>query len=305
MKFIPTGVSSAVGRQMLKLDASSPKLLFVGGVVGMVGSTVLACRATLKLEETLERTQSDLHAAQSTRRLHEDRYSQQDLKKDTAIILLRGSADVAKLYAPAVILGSVSIACLTKSHNLLQERNAALAAAYAAVDKAFDTYRQRVIEKYGEDDDRAFRYGAQEVEVIDEETGKVVTKVRVGDDTPSMYARFFDQLSPEWNKEPEYNLVFLRCQQNWFNDLLKTRGHVFLNEVYDALGISRTKAGSVVGWVISEGGDNFVDFGIYDGNDRAIDFVNGREGAILLDFNVDGVIYDKIENHEEGRPWQS
>jgi hypothetical protein len=63
------------------------------------------------------------------------------------------------------------------------------------------------------------------------------------------------------------------------------------------LGIDRSKAGSVVGWVITkEGtGDNFIDFGVFDGdNPRARDFVNGREGSILLDFNVDGVIYDKI-----------
>jgi hypothetical protein len=183
---------------------------------------------------------------------------------------------------------------LTKSHNLLNERNAALTAAYAAVDKAFNQYRTRVVEKYGEEEDQELRYSAQDVEVVNEKTGKKTTRRRVGDDEPSMYARFFDELSTSWSKEPEYNLVFLKCQQSYANDMLKTRGHVFLNEVYDALGIERTKAGQVVGWVISKDGDNFIDFGIYTNQDRVRDFVNGREGAILLDFNVDGVIYDKI-----------
>lgn len=303
MKFIPSGVSQTLGRQALKLDASSPKLLFGAGIAAMVGSTVLACRATLKLEEVLEEAHAELATAKGVRQTHEDQYSDGDLRKDTAIIYVRSVASVAKLYAPAIVVGSVGVACLTKSHNLLQERNAALMAAYTAVDKAFEKYRERVVAKYGEDEDRDFRYGAQEVEVVNEK-GKVDTKVRVGDDTPSMYARFFDQLSSSWSKEPEYNLVFLRCQQNYANDLLKTRGHIFLNEVYDLLGIERTKAGQVVGWVISEGGDNFIDFGIYDGNEKVRDFVNGREGSILLDFNVDGVIYHMIE---KGDPvsWQS
>jgi hypothetical protein len=304
MKFIPIGVSQAVGRQALSLNASSPKLLFGVGVVGMIGSTVLACRATLKLEDVLEETNNDLHTAKATRNLHEDQYSDKDLKKDTAVIYTRGVLHVVKLYGPAIIVGSIGVACLTKSHNILQERNAALAAAYTAVDKAFSKYRERVIEKHGLEEDQHFRYGSEEVEIVDDK-GKVVTVTRVSSDEPSMYARFFDELSPSWSKEPEYNLVFLRCQQNYANDMLKTRGHVFLNEVYDMLGIGRTKPGQVVGWMLSENGDNFVDFGIYDGNDRARDFVNGREGSILLDFNVDGLIYDKIENPEERIAWQS
>ena len=304
MKFVPEAVSQTVGRQVLKLNANSPKLLFVGGVVGMVGSTVLACRATLKLEEVLEETQSNLHAARSTRELHEDKYSDKDLQKDTALIVFRGALGVAKLYGPAVILGSVSIAALTKSHNLLQERNAALAAAYTAIDKAFEQYRSRVREKYGEDEDMAFRYGTEEIEVVNAK-GRIETKVVAKQGEPSMYARFFDQFSKNWSKEPEYNLVFLRCQQNWANDLLKSRGHVFLNEVYDMLGIERSKAGSVVGWIISHDGDNYIDFGIYDDDPRKQDFVNGREGSILLDFNVDGVIYDKIEDHGERLSWQT
>ena len=109
----------------------------------------------------------------------------------------------------------------------------------------------------------------------------------------SVYARFFDEGCEQWSKNPEYNLMFLRSQQNYYNDMLKSRGHVFLNEVYDALGIPRTQAGAVVGWMISDNGDNFIDFGVFDGDrPRARDFVNGYERSILLDFNVDGVIYD-------------
>lgn len=300
MKFVPNVVSQALGRQELLMKQNSPTLLFGAGVVGMIGSTVLACRATLKLEDVVRSMQNDLDVAKS---IEHPEYSEQDRRKDTAIIWTRGVLEVTRLYGPAILVGSVSVAALTQSHNILQERNAALAAAYAAVDKAFDKYRDRVIEKYGEDEDRYLRYGSEEVEVEDEK-GKKKTVVRVSSDEPSMYARFFDQLSTQWSKEPEYNLVFLRCQQSWANDMLKVRGHLFLNEVYDALGIERTKAGAVVGWVLSSDGDNYVDFGLYDNNDKVRDFVNGREGAILLDFNVDGVIYDKIGSEGEQLAWQ-
>lgn len=299
MKYIPTGVTQLAGKSALKLNASSPKILFGVGIVSMVGSTVLACRATLKLEEALEETQDDLRAIKANKATEDVEIT----KKDTAFVIAKGGARVIKLYGPAIVVGSVGIGCLTKSHNLLQERNAALMAAYTAVDKAFEKYRERVVEKYGEDQDREFRYGTEQVEITDSK-GKTKTVTRVASGEPSMYARFFDQLSSSWSKEPEYNLVFLRCQQNYANDMLKSRGHVFLNEVYDMLGIERTRAGAVVGWVVSEDGDNYIDFGIYDGNEKARDFVNGREGAILLDFNVDGVIYDKIEKPEEAVAWQ-
>jgi hypothetical protein len=270
--------------------------MFAAGVAGMVGSTVLACRSTLKLEEFLSDVQIDLNVAKE---MEHEEYSDSDRQKDIAIIYTRSAVGLVKLYGPSILLGSVSVGLLTKSHNLLTERNAALTAAYAAVDKAFAQYRGRVVEKYGEDEDRELRYSAKDVDVINEKTGKTTTRRRVGDDEPSMYARFFDELSTSWNREPEYNLVFLKCQQSYANNMLKTRGHVFLNEVYDSLGIERTKAGQVVGWVISKDGDNFIDFGIYTNQDKVRDFVNGREGAILLDFNVDGVIYDKLDDRGE------
>ena len=293
-------------RAVLELAAkkNSPQFLFVGGVVGMVGTTVLACRATLKLQEVLDRAEQDISVSHSIAELHPDQYSAQDRQKDAAIIYVRSAAKVALLYAPAVGLGSLSIAALTKSHNILQERNAALMAAYAALDKGFRAYRERVIEKYGEDQDREFRY---ETEVVAEGSGKSKkTIVRAAYGEPSIYAKFYDEYSPNWSRDPEINKIFLKNQQNYVNDLLRARGHVFLNEVYERLGIPHTKAGAVVGWIMGPEGDNYIDFGVFtpDANDRVRDFVNGREGSILLDFNVDGMIFDKIEPVREAIKWR-
>lgn len=298
---LPSKLTQLAGHQQLLASKNSPHILFGVGVAGVIGSTVLACRATLKLETVMGNTARDLEIAHTLE--HKD-YTQEDKRKDIAIIYGRVAMDIGKLYGPAVVLGVASIGALTKSHTILHERNVALTAAYTAVDKAFNKYRERVVEKYGEDEDRELRYESEQVEVIDSQ-GKKAKLIRAADGAPSMYARFFDPYSQNWSKEPEYNLLFLRSQQSYVNDMFKARGHMFLNEVYRELGLSDTKAGSVVGWIMTEDSDNFIDFGIWDEtNQKAIDFVNGREGSILLDFNVDGVIFDKIESYGERISWQ-
>lgn len=302
MKLIPNAVTTKCARQILLSKKFAPQILFGTGVVGMVGSTVLACRATLKLDETLQETQNDLSIAHSLE--HED-YSEGDRKRDISIIYVRSAVSVTKLYAPSILLGAASIGALTSSHKMLTQRNIALTAAYAALDKGFSEYRARVIDKYGEQQDREFRYETEQVEIVNSK-GKTVKETRVAPGAASIYARFFDEYSTSWGKEPEYNLLFLRAQQNYANDLLNSRGHVFLNEVYAMLGIEHSQAGAVVGWVISKDGDNFIDFGVFDDTNSCRDFVNGREGSILLDFNVDGVIYDKIDEYKRGDvAWQS
>lgn len=306
MKGVPDVIGRKLAHSALLAQKNSPGVLFGVGVIGMVGSTVLACRATLKMEEVLDEAARKTSTAKDLE--HPD-YSERDRKKDLSVIRVQTTVKIVRLYGPAVIVGGLSVAALTKSHNILNKRNAAITAAYAALEKGFNDYRERVIEKYGEDQDRNFRYGTQQVEIVDPKTEKKRIVTRVGPGDPSIYARFFDNGSPSWSKEPEYNLIFLKCQQNYANDLLRARGHVFLNEVYDMLGIPRSKAGAVVGWLLTPDGqtDNFINFGVFDDkSETARDFVNGFEGAILLDFNVDGIIYDKIDMSKEGEPlrWQ-
>lgn len=295
-------IGKRVGNSSLALRSKSPTLFFIGGVVGMVGTTVLACRATLKLEETLD-TNNKLR--EKVQEFQDEKYSEHDRKQDIAIVYVRSAVSVARLYAPAILLGSASIAMLTQSHNILVKRNAALTAAYTALDRGFRSYRARVVDKYGEDVDREMRYGSETVTEKGED-GKPRKITRVGKDGGSIYAKFFDQLNPNWSKDAELNKLFLRTQQNYLNDLLHARGHVFLNEVYDQLGFDHTQAGSVVGWRISEDGDNFIDFGVFhsDADYNIRDFVNGHEASVLLDFNVDGVIYNKIEKPKERLSWQ-
>jgi hypothetical protein len=295
MKFVPEVIGKHISRNALIAQKASPEILFGVGVIGVIGSTVLACRATLKVDTVLDEAKEKLEKAKTLE--HED-YSEKDRSRDISLVYFQSGVKIARLYTPASIVGGLSIYALTSSHRILTRRNVALTAAYGALEKGFNQYRARVVEKYGEEEDRNFRYGTREVEVVDPKTKKKKKVTRVSLDEPSIYARFFDSYSPSWNKEPEYNLIFLKCQQNYANDLLHSRGHVFLNEVYDMCGIPRSKAGAVVGWVLStdDSTDNFVNFGVFDGRKEVVrDFVNGLEGSILLDFNVDGVIYDKLD----------
>lgn len=290
MKYIPNGLTRQFSRQVLVAQKHSPTLLFAAGVTGVVASAVLACRATLKLEELLAETEDALNVAKN---LEHDKYSDKDRQKDIAYVYVRTAVKVSKLYGPAIILGTASISALVGSHHILSKRNAALTAAYATLQKGFDEYRQRVIDEFGEDKEHELRYQIKEVEQKDKD-GKKEIKLKATAGS-SIYARFFDTNNQNWNPNSEYNLIFLRAQQNYLNDKLRARGHVFLNEVYDNLGMDHSSEGAVVGWLWEADGDNYIDFGVFGDTacDSFYDFVTGHEG-IWLDFNVDGVIYDKI-----------
>lgn len=290
----------------LKFKKHSPEILVVAGVVGVVASAVMACKATTKLEQVIEKTKNDLdciHDAMEKEEVNGEKYTKEDGKKDLTIVYTQTGVKLFKLYGPAIAVGVASITCILASNNILHKRNVALAAAYATVDNGFKEYRNRVVERFGKELDRELKYNIRSKEVeetVKNEDGtetKVEKTVNIIDPNfNSDYSRFFDEYCPDWTKDSEYNLCFLRKQQNYANDLLKSQGYLFLNDVYAMLGIPKTRAGQEVGWIYDEEdpvGDNYVDFGIYDlGNKDKRNFVNGRERSILLDFNVDGYILD-------------
>lgn len=288
-----TFVTSSTGRQLLKVQKNSPALLMGVGVVGFVGTVVVASKATLKLSETLDTYDDKLETARTLFETGHKDYSQKDFNHDVRVLRVRTAYQVAKLYAPAFGLGVATLSCFGGSHIIMTKRNAGLAAAYAAVDKAFEQYRERVANEFGEEKERELRYDIVTEEVHDTENGKV-EKVKKANGR-SIYARVFDETtSTSWSKEPRYNQVFLQAQQNYANDLLRQRGHVFLNDVFDMLGLERTPAGAVVGWVKGNG-DDYIDFGIFEGDRfKGMEFVAGNEKSVVLDFNVDGVIYSLI-----------
>lgn len=312
-----TKISGTFNKVGFKIQKHSPEFLVAIGIIGTVTSAVMACKATLKVDEILEETKEKMEC------IHESKehkvtpagadYSEEDAKKDTFIVYTQTGLKLAKLYAPAVAVGILSVTSIVASNNILHKRNIALAAAYTTIDKSFKNYRKRVIDQFGKETDWALKHNikAEKITetVIDEETGKEKkvkkTAFVVKPSDISCYARFFEKTTTDeegnlivnhhWDSNNEYNLMFIKSIEKYANDLLIAKKRLFLNEVYSLLGFPETKAGQVVGWVYDPEhpiGDNYVDFGLYRDNLSYDDFVNGYEPAILLDFNVDGNIWE-------------
>lgn len=284
MSMVPVAVTKQLFRAALILKKNAPNIMFAGGIAGVATGTVMACRATLKLSEELPKMKQDLEA------VRENIDDPDEQKRALALVYGVNVSKVVRMYAPPVIVLGASVGALTGSHVQLTRRNAGMTAAYAALAKVHDEYRARTQAALGEEKEEEIHRAitTQKVDLPDGKKAKVKIVGRGG----SGYGRYFDEGSRNFKKNPELNRIFIKCQQAYANDLLQSRGHVFLNEVYDALGYERSTEGSVVGWVLGGDGDNYIDFGMYESRNQ--DFVQGIERVCHLDFNVDGIIYDKI-----------
>ena len=305
---VSTSAARFAGKAEFTIKKNSPEILLGAGIVGFVGTVVLACRATCRADEVLEFHRRKIKDIEDAKEIAdadpegEMSYDIEIYRQDKAIRYLKTTGNLAKLYAPTVAVGALSLACILTSRNIMQKRYLGVVAAYNGLSAAFEEYRKRVRDEYGEGLDKHFRYGTtyEELPVYDENGKKTKEKEQVEKTDTEMVmptddsCRFFDSSNPNWDKNPTFSMMWLRGQQNILNDILHTRGHVFLNEVYDALGFPHTPQGAVLGWIDGEG-DNCIDFGLYDPNKENVRrFVNGVDNVIMLEFNHDGVIWDKI-----------
>lgn len=309
---IPYVLSRSFHKVGFEVKKHSPEILLVGGIIGGVTAAVMACKATTKVQDILEETKQHvdvIHKGMETGEVNGDEYTVEDGKKDLAIVYAQSGLEFVKLYGPSVGLGVLSVTSILASNNIMRKRNVALAAAYSVVDNGFKEYRARLVERFGEELDRELKYNVKtekvQETVIDENgeekiVEKTITTANIREH--SEFAKFYDDGCKGWTKDPHLNLMALRRIQDWCNERLKSRGYMFLNEVYAELGIPRTPAGQVVGWIYDPKDPkrhNCIDFGIYNYDDpRVRDFVNGYERVILLDFNVDGNIKNEFVYHQ-------
>lgn len=304
---IMNSVSRSFNKVGFKIKKHSPEILVAAGVVGVVVSGVMACKATLKATEVLDNAKKDINDIRDVAADAEagiipaDKYTQEDYKKDLTIVYVQTGVKLAKLYAPAIAIGALSITGIVASNRILSKRNAAIAAAYATVDRGFKEYRGRVIERFGKELDRELKYDIRAKEIgeikVDEKGKEKVVKETVNTATVSersSTSRVFDETCPNWERNAEYNNMFLRQTESWANRKLQEDGFLFLNDVYDMLGFQKSQAGQVLGWIYDPNDptcENYVSFGIddiHDENKRL--FINGHEYSIILDFNTDGDI---------------
>lgn len=318
-------IKQFVNKGVFALKKNSPTILVVTGIAVGIAGTVTACRATTKLNDILEETKTNvdlIHKSADDESLSEE-YTENDVKKDLVITYAQTGVKVAKLYAPAVAMGVVSVGCILKSHDILSKRNIALAAAYATVDKSFKEYRTRVVDRFGERVDKELKYGIKAKKItettVDEETGKekkvkkTIDTVDRFDAMPSMYARFFEQFTRDskgnviknsaWVPNGELNLKFLLIQQDLAQNMLESHGELTLNQAYAMCCLPPSKAGAIMGWKYDKNDPELsktrVDFGIFDHSDNFSDFVYDNEGneGILLDFHVTHNVYETLPKY--------
>lgn len=299
-----SSIGNVVNKVKVFGQKNSPEILLGIGIVGFIGTVVTACIASSKVESVLDDHKIKMSKIEEAKELiasgemDAEDYTQKDEILDKVKFYTETGVALLKLYGPTIGLGAMSVYCVLSGHKILNGRYVGALTAYNGLLGTFKKYRKNVVDAYGQDVDRAMRYGAEYIlEKKKNEKGEKVTEKKENiemtfpeDDT----ARYFDAQNPNWDPNPNFDIMFLRGQQNILNDILQTRGHVFLNEVYDALGFNHTPQGAVLGWVKGMG-DDYIDFGLYDqSKDPIRRFVNGQDNVVLLEFNHDGVIWDMI-----------
>ena len=301
-----------IGKVKILCKKHAPEILLVTGTIVVVGSAVYACKQTLKAHDILEKANSDLGDVEKAIEVsNPEDYTPKDARNDRMKVYGRTFIDLAKCYGPAVIGGIIGFGMIFGGHKILRGRNIALTAAYSGLLAQYKEYRKKVIDKLGEDEEFKLRSGVEErVASIIDEDGNQIEEAKVNyipDDGSkhSIYSRIFDECNSNWSRNPSSNLLFLRSQQNFANEKLRADGFLLLNDVYQSLGMPRTSAGAVVGWVWDpdkelddKARDNYVDFGIYNElykDSAKRDFLNAAEPCVWLDFNVDGVVYELID----------
>lgn len=313
-----------------KLKKNSPAIFTIGGIVGLVGAGVMACVATKRIEKSenkkkykdLKKRSKEIEETidNNTRELEVNGSNfSKEMKEELEKVIKEQEIELKRLnietkvkyytyvtlsYLPSIILGGISILAILQGQKILKNRNAMLGSAYIALDESYKKFIEKTKATIGEDKfDEIMHDVKTELKqtITKDENGKKVknevkTK-KLGLDNISPYAKYFNSDSSYFQKDMNYNLLFLKKQEQYANELLRAEGYVFLNTVYEMLDLPKTAAGQQVGWMISNKedhpGDNYIDFGIYT-NNRNEDFINCKSDYALLDFNVDGVIFDKI-----------
>lgn len=310
-------ITRTVKTSGLILKKHSPEILIGVGIVATVGAVVSAVVATKKVQPVIEEGKGDINRVKEMYGEREE-VTDEIIKSENGVeykklsvypahehypreltkAYLKCGAKITLRYIPTAVLTTTAIGAFLGAYGIVNRRNVALTAAYTAVNEAFNVYREAVKKELGDEKDHQFLQGLSETTVTNEDgsiSTELVPVAPKNAEDYSQYSVFFDESNPNWRPSAEANKAFLRCQQNFANDILRVDGHLFLNKVYDLLGLPHTSAGALVGWVVGEGNENHVDFGIFDPSSKAArQFVNGYEPNILLDFNVDGIIYDLI-----------
>ncbi len=291
----------------------------IAGGVTFIATVIVACKQTLKCEEILdnhERAMNDIEDCLEMAKEDPEKvsYSEKDAKRDKFAAYCQTGVGFARVYAPAILLGAVSITCFGCSFNIMRKRNLALTAAYTAVDRAFKNYRARVKDQLGDDADNYFRYGYQKVKdalIVGKDADGNLTAITRDEIDAVPWDEERDKtldnamfvFAPETSKyyfpDELHNDMTIQSAINVARVNYDMKGYMFLNEVLRDLGLSEVPYGQLVGW--KKGiGDDYLDFGVNKVYRKASKDPNRNplgveyECIYEFDFNTCGIIWDKI-----------
>lgn len=300
-----------------KVKFRSPELLIGAGVVGLVGAAVVAVRRGVRWHTAAKA--EIVHDLETIKKAEgSPQYTREDRVRDYAQVIGKGVWSFTQIYGPSIAVGAASVVSVLAGTGVLKGRLAAMTSAAATAQAALERYRSRVREKLGEDADYEFAYeiSAKKAKIKHEDGTKesLVTYHLVPSSgewmAASPYSRLWDENAMEWCANRDVQFLTLRSLENHFNQELNARGVVFLNDVYKALGLPMSKDAALVGWIkdyekpkmakLAAGlgrvpGDGVISFGVFENESpSARAYLAGDDNRVVLDFNVDGVIYDLI-----------
>lgn len=292
----------------LKLKKHAPTIMIVAGAAGTIAGTVMACRATLKLDSTLDDIKNNIDEVKANEKLTE-----KERKNELTKTYIRGGMAMAKLYGPAVLIIGSSIGLNVGSHVIMKKRYGMAVAAATAIKANFDEYRNYIREKYGEQADFDAEHAVKEEEVKTGKNKKEMITVEIDPtELESRIGFYFDQTCLEHSMDGDYDYTFIQARQAEANKILRLNGYLTYNKVRDMLGKAKTKWGDLVGWVydaeLNGTGDvGFVDFRVNDyiENPKVMSYLNqdnsekGLDRRFFINPNVQGFIYDTIETVEK------
>lgn len=297
-------ITTAFHTGMARISKHAPTILSVTASVGVVATGYLAWQAGTRFENCEAR---DWDRRKECIR-NADQIADEDVRKIEMKNRILFIIDTARTCAPAAIVGLTTITMIYFSNSISKKRLAAVGAAYTALQTAFEGYKKTMVDALGKETVEKItrpnlpNYGKTAEEILSSDNksdaADVVDAVIASMRDLSPYARIISEESSNcWDTSEDYTSENLAAIQLWANRRLERKGHLFLNEVFDQLGLSRTREGAVVGWIKnSEVGDGYVSFGDFDSNTYRVpsDDYSRVDTNFILDFNVDGMIWDKI-----------
>lgn len=296
-------ITTAFYTGVARISKHAPTILSVTASAGVIATGYLAWKAGTRFEDVEGR---DWDRRKECLR-NADTIPDEDVPKIERKNRILFILDTVRTVTPAAIVGAATITMIYFSNSISKKRLAAMGAAYATLQTAFDGYKRTMVEALGKESVEKILKpklpnvgkSAEEILSSDNKSDAANVSDAVVNSLKALspYARIIaEESSTCWDPNEDYTSQNLAAVQLWANRRLERKGHLFLNEVFDQLGLSRTREGAVVGWLKNGEGDNYVSFGDFDASIYRVpsDDYTRVDSNFIVDFNVDGVIWDRI-----------